>query len=210
MIRLVVADDHTLVRQGLVSLLAAAGDCRVLAEASDGAEAVELVLRLHPDVALLDLSMPRLSGLEAIRRLAKEAPRVRLLALTMHQEEEYVLAAVRAGAAGYVQKDAAAAELLQAVRTLARGQSHFGGTAAAILAEGLRAPLDPGPESLTGREIEVLQLVAEGRTTKEIAALLGISPKTAENHRGHLMQKLRAKNVAEMIREAQARGMLLR
>jgi len=133
-IRVLVADDHTIVRQGVVSLLEAGGDCEVVAQASDGVEAVEKALATRPDVAVLDIGMPRLSGLEAVRRIRQEAPKVRVLVLTMHEEEEYVVHLVRAGASGYLVKDSAAGELLAAVRALARGHGYFGPYAARVLA----------------------------------------------------------------------------
>lgn len=209
-IRVLVADDHTIVRQGLVSLLMAGGDCRIIAEASDGQEAVDRALELVPDVVVMDLSMPRLSGLEAVRRIHKESPRIRILVLTMHKEEEFVLPVVRAGASGYLVKDTAASELLNAVRKLARGEVCFDPHAAKALAEVYRSP-KPGEEglgSLTPREREVLHLVTEGHSTKEIASLLDISPKTAENHRTRVMQKLGVHNTAELVRYAAQRGLL--
>ncbi len=209
-IRVLVADDHTIVRQGLVSLLLAGGDCRIIAEAADGQEAFEKAVELVPDVVVMDLSMPRLSGLEAVRRIHKESPRIRILVLTMHKEEEFVLPVVRAGASGYLVKDAAASELLNAVRKLARGEVYFDPHAAKALAEVYRSPKpgEEGLDSLTSREREVLHLVTEGRSTKEIASLLDISPKTAENHRTRVMQKLGVHNTAELVRYAAQRGLL--
>lgn len=210
-IRVLVADDHTLVRQGLVSLLAESGECEVVAQAADGLEAVEKVASSHPDVAVLDLAMPRLGGLEAVRRIRERHPRVKVLVLTVHEEEEYVLPIVRAGAAGYLVKDSAVSELLAAVRTVAAGQAYFGPQAARVLAERYRRPpgsADDPYQDLTPREREVLHLVAEGRTTKEIAAELGVSVKTAENHRGRMMDKLDLHNAAEVTRYAAKKGLL--
>ena len=209
-IRVLVADDHTIVRQGVVSLLEAGGDCEVVAQASDGIEAVEKALATRPDVAVLDIGMPRLSGLEAVRRIRQEAPKVRVLVLTMHEEEEYVVHLVRAGASGYLVKDSAAAELLAAVRALARGHGYFGPYAARVLAEQYRHPEGaPDPYgTLTAREREVFHLVVDGKTTKEVAKALGISPKTAENHRTRLMEKLDVHNTAELVRYAARRGLL--
>ena len=210
-IRVLVADDHTIVRQGLVSLLDGSGECQVVAQASDGLEAVEQVIAHHPDVAVLDLTMPRLSGLDAVRRIHREAPRVRVLVLSVHDEEEYILPVVRAGAHGYLVKDSAAGELLDAVRALAAGQGYFGPQAARVLAEQFqrpeRTPEDPYG-SLTDREREVFHLVIEGKTTKEVARTLGISVKTAENHRTRLMDKLGVHNTAELVRYAAQRGLL--
>jgi DNA-binding NarL/FixJ family response regulator len=209
-IRVLVADDHTIVRQGVVSLLEAGGDCNVVAQASDGVEAVEQALATLPDVAVVDIGMPRLSGLEAVRRIRQESPRTRILVLTMHEEEEYVVHLVRAGASGYLVKDSAANELLAAVRALARGHGYFGPYAARVLAEQYRHP--EGAEdpygTLTTREREVFHLVVDGKTTKEVAKALGISPKTAENHRTRLMEKLDVHNTAELVRYAARRGLL--
>jgi len=211
-IRVLVAGDHTVVRQGVVSLLEAGGDCEVVAQASDGVEAVEKALETRPDVAVLDIGMPRLSGLEAVRRIRQEAPKVRVLVLTMHEEEEYVVHLVRAGASGYLVKDSAAGELLAAVRALSRGHGYFGPYAARVLAEQYRHPeaaqaADPYG-ALTAREREVFHLVVDGKTTKEVAKALGISPKTAENHRTRLMEKLDVHNTAELVRYAARRGLL--
>jgi DNA-binding NarL/FixJ family response regulator len=209
-IRVLVADDHTIVRQGVVSLLEAGGDCNVVAQASDGVEAVEQALSTLPDVAVVDIGMPRLSGLEAVRRIRQESPRTRILVLTMHEEEEYVVHLVRAGASGYLVKDSAANELLAAVRALARGHGYFGPYAARVLAEQYRHP--EGAEdpygALTTRERDVFHLVVDGKTTKEVAKALGISPKTAENHRTRLMEKLGVHNTAELVRYAARRGLL--
>ena len=209
-IRVVVADDHRIVREGLVRLLVEEGDCQVVAEAADGLEAVEKALATSPDVVVLDLAMPRLGGLEAVRRLRKELPRARILVLTVHDEEEYVVPAVAAGAAGYLLKDAAASELLAAVRALHRGLGYLGPQAAKAIAAGIRAPesaADPYG-SLTPREREVFHLVADGLTIKEIAKQLGLSPKTAENHRSRLLAKLELRNAAELVRYAARRGLL--
>lgn len=211
MIRVLLADDHTIVRQGLVSILAGSGDCQVVAEAADGAEALELARSTSPDVAVVDLGMPRLSGLEVVRRIHEELPRTRVLVLTMHEEEEYVLHLVRAGAAGYLVKDSAASELLEAVRALRDGRTYFGQHAAKVLAEQYLRPGGPPEDpygALTPREREVLHLVADGKTTKEVAQSLGISPKTAENHRTRLMEKLGVHNTAELVRYAVRRGLV--
>jgi DNA-binding NarL/FixJ family response regulator len=210
-IRVLVADDHTIVRKGLVSLLEESGECRVVAEAADGLEAVERAVATRPDVAVVDLTMPRLSGLEAVRRIHDELPTTRILVLTVHEEEEYVLPIVRAGAAGYLVKDSAVSELLAAVKALAAGQGYFGPQAARALAEQYRRP-ERSPEdpygSLTPREREVFHLVVEGKTTKEVAVALGISVKTADNHRSRMMDKLGVHNTAELVRYAARKGLL--
>ncbi len=210
MIRVLVADDHTIVRQGLVSLLRSSGECEVVAEAADGLEAVEKALATRPDVVVVDLSMPRMSGLEAVRRIRAELAGARILVLTVHDEDEYVLPAVRAGASGYLVKDSAASDLIAAVRALRAGQGWFGPQAARSLAEQQRAPREAGDPygPLTTREREVFHLIAEGKTTKEIAHALGISLKTAGNHRHRIMEKLDVHNAAELVRYASKHGLL--
>jgi DNA-binding NarL/FixJ family response regulator len=210
-IRVLVADDHTIVRKGLVNLLAESGECEVVAEAADGLEAVEKAQATHPEVAILDLSMPRLTGLEAVRRIHDALPQTRILMLTVHEEEEYVLPLVRAGASGYLVKDSAVGELLAAVRALHAGQGYFGPQAARVLAEQYRHPertADDPYGALSPREREVFHLVVDGKTTKEIARDLGISVKTADNHRYRLMEKLGVHNTAELVRYAARRGLL--
>ena len=210
-VRILVADDHTIVREGLVRLLAEDDQCEVVAEASDGIEAVEKAASLQPSVAVVDLGMPKLHGLDVVRRICEESPRTKVLVLTAQDEEEYVLHAVRAGASGFLVKDSAASELLAAVKSLHAGQGYFGPHAARILAEQMRnpgdAPADPY-EGLTPREREVFHLVAEGMTTKEIAKELGVSVKTAENHRGRMMDKLGVHSAAEVVRYAAKKGLL--
>ena len=210
-VRVLVADDHTIVRQGLVSLLAESGECEVVAEAADGLEAVEKAQATRPEVAILDLSMPRLGGVEAVRRIHEALPQTRVLVLTVHEEEEYVLPLVRAGASGYLIKDSAVAELLAAVRALHAGQGYFGPQAARALADQYQHPeraVDDPYGTLSPREREVFHLVVDGRTTKEIARTLGISIKTADNHRYRLMEKLGVHNTAELVRYAARRGLL--
>jgi len=205
MIRLLLADDHTVVRESLVTALRAAGDCLVVAEAGDGVSAIEQALATRPDVAIVDISMPGLNGIEVVRRLTEELPKTRVLVLTMHEEEEYVLHVVRAGASGYLLKHAATTELLKAVRELAAGGVHFGPYASKVLADQVHAPqrvlTDPYGE-LSAREREVLHLMADGLTTKEISKRLEISVKTAENHRGRVLAKLGLRNSAELVRYA--------
>ena len=211
MIRVLVADDHTMVRQSLVSVLAASGLCEVVGEAADGLEAVAQALRLRPDVAIVDISMPRLNGIEVVRRLHAELPGPRTLVLTMHEEDEYVLHVVRAGAAGYLLKDSAVSDLIQAVRDVHAGKRHFGANAARVLAEAISQPqADPGDPygRLTTREREIFHLVVEGATSKEIARRLDISVKTAENHRANILDKLGVRNTAELVRYAVRKGLL--
>ena len=210
-VRVLIADDHTLVRESLVGLLQSEGDVLVVAQASDGLETVEKAIATRPDVVVTDISMPRLNGIEVVRRLREALPDTRVLVLTMHQEDEYVLQAVRVGAAGYMVKDSAASELLTAVRALHAGRGYFGPQAAKALAEQLQHPerdLGDPYGQLTTREREVFHLLAEGLTTKEIARQLGISTKTAENHRARVLAKLGVRNTAELVRYALRKGLL--
>ena len=210
-IRVLIADDHTLVRESLVGLLQADGGIQVVGQAADGIEAVEKAVATRPDVVVADLSMPRLNGIEVVRRLREALPETRVLVLTMHQEDEYVLQAVRAGAHGYLVKDSAAAELLAAVRSLHAGRGYFGPQASRTLAEQLQHPertADDPYGRLTTREREVFHLIAEGLTTKEIARCLEISTKTAENHRARVLDKTGARNTAELVRLALRKGLL--
>lgn len=211
LIRVLIADDHTMVRESLVSVLNASGACQVVAEAADGVSAVEKALEFHPDVAIIDVSMPRLNGVEVVRRLHAELPATKVLVLTMHEEEEYVVHAVRAGAAGYLLKDSAASELILAVRNLHAGRGHFGATAARVLAEQVHKPgadVDDPYGNLTAREREVFHLMIEGLSSKEIARKLIISTKTVENHRAHVLEKLKARNTADVVRYAMRKGLL--
>lgn len=210
-IRVLLADDHTVVREGLAGMLQATPDIVVIAQVADGMAALAETQALRPDVAVLDISMPRLNGLDVIRRLHDTAPETRVLVLTMHDEDEYVLHAVHAGAAGYLQKDAAGADLIAAVRDLHAGRSHFGAKAAAALARHVQDPssdLDDPYRDLTAREREVFHLIVEGHTTKEIARRLGISAKTAENHRFRVLTKLDVHNTAGLVRYAVRHGLL--
>lgn len=210
-IRVLLVDDHTLVRESLVGILQSDGDIQVIAQAADGVEAVDRALATRPDIVITDLSMPRLNGIEVVRRLRQALPDTRVLVLTMHQEDQYVLQAVRVGASGYLVKDSAAVELLAAVRNLHAGRGHFSPQAARALAEQLQHPervLDDRYELLTAREREVFRLIAEGLTTKEIARQLAISTKTAENHRARVLTKIAVRNTAELVRYALRRGLL--
>lgn len=210
-IRVVVADDHTILREGLVALLQASADCQVVGQAQDGITAVELCQQVRPDVLVLDLSMPKLNGLEVVRRLSQDMPHLRILVLTMHAEEEYVLHAVRAGAAGFLLKDSAGSELLNAVKALAQDRGYFGAHAARVMAQQVQRPgvsLEDPYRGLTPREREVFHLIVEGQTTKEIARRLEISAKTAENHRSRVLEKMDARNTAELIRYAVKHGLM--
>ena len=210
-IRVLVADDHTIVRQGLVGILKASVEMEVVAEAAEGSEAVEQALKTRPDVVVLDISMPRMNGLEAARRIHESLPATRILVLTMHDDEEYVLQMVRAGASGYLLKEGAASELLEGIRALKAGKTSFGAHATRALAEAFqRDAARPGDPygTLTDREREVFQLIVEGKTNAQAADLLCISPKTVDNHRTRLMEKLSVHSTAELVRYA-ARHKLL-
>ncbi len=211
MIRIVLADDHEIVRQGLISILSADGECMVVAQASDGLEALEKTLEHRPQVLVTDISMPKLNGLEVVRRVHQQLPECKILVLTMHEEVEYVVHMVKAGASGFLVKDSASKELSEAVKQLAQGKSYFGQYASQVLAEQYRNPnsdYENPYRNLTDREREVFHLVVQGKTTKDIARVLDISTKTAENHRGRIMDKLNVNNTAELVRYAAKKGLL--
>ena len=205
-IRVLVADDHTIVRQGLVGILKASADMEVVAEASDGNEAVEKSLKTKPDVVVLDVSMPRLSGIEAARRIHEALPAARILVLTMHDEEEYVVRMVRAGASGYILKDGVVSELIAGILAVNRGQSYFApetiATRARRAAQASPSKEEDPYESLTDRERDVFHLIAEGMTNAQVAAVLAIRAKTVDNHRTRLMDKLGLHSAAELVRYA--------
>jgi len=210
-IRVLVADDHTIVRTGIRHVLEGEPGFDVVGEASNGIEVFELATELHPDVVVLDISMPGESGLQIAARLGTVPSPPRVLILSMHDNAEYVLESVRAGAHGYLLKDTAATELRSAIRAVCRGESYFSPPVASRLSAAVRgehetriAPL----EQLTGREREVLEGIARGRTNKEIAADLGISYRTVETHRESLMKKLQIRTVAELTRFALGAGIV--
>lgn len=207
MYRILIADDHPMFRQGLRSLLEREG-FEVVGEAADGHEAARLARQLNPDIAVLDLGMPSLNGIEAARDIYKRAPGTQVVLLTMYEDDAYVLEALRAGIRGYVLKAQAASDLLAAIREVLRGAVYLspGISEAVINAYMSKAELPPDP--LTDRERQVLQLVAEGNTTKQIAATLGVSVKTAESHRTRMMQKLAIHETASLVRYAIRRGFI--
>lgn len=210
-IRVVLADDHAILRDGLVRLLEQDDLCQVVAQAEDGISAVEKALEKRPDVLVIDLNMPRLNGLEAVRRIHQAEPSIRILVLTQQAEKEYVIPLVEAGASGYLVKDGKAEELRRAVVALHSGKSYFDPHAATAMAQRheFTAPgsLDPYG-ALSPREREVLHLVCDGATTKEIARTLEIGVKTAENHRSRILSKLGFSNTAELVRYAARRGLI--
>jgi DNA-binding NarL/FixJ family response regulator len=210
-IKVVIADDHRLVRDGLIKILEGCDDIQVVAEASNGLEALKKVSELVPDVILLDISMPKLSGMEVARRLKKESPNTRIVILTMHEEEEYSLKMIRAGVSGYLLKDSAAAEVINAIRSTHAGKAFFSPQISKMLAENYReiAPGEEDPyDRLNDREREILQLIAEGHPNKEIAEMLFISPKTVDNHRTNLMRKLNIHTTADLVRWATKKGLV--
>ena len=205
-IRVLLADDHTILRDGLRSLLAEEAGIRVVAEAEDGYEAVRLALLHAPDVVVLDIGMPRLNGLEATRQITRANPHIKVLVLTMHENEEYIRQVLAAGALGYILKDAAARELIGAIRTVHKGEAVLSpAITRLVIADYLRwGEIQAGePENaLSPREREVLQLIAEGYTSREIAEILSISTKTVQSHRSNLMRKLDLHDRGELIKYA--------
>lgn len=211
-ISILLADDHHVVRQGLRALLEAETDFHVLGEASDGLEAVQQVERLQPDILLVDVMMPGLSGLEAVRQVRERFPKTQVVVLSMHSNEGYVLEALRNGAVGYVLKDSDASELVNAVREAYAGRRYLSPPLSDVIIDAYvnksrETALDVY-ETLTNREREVLQLAAEGHTNAVIAARLGISPRTVEIHRTNMMRKLGLRTEHELIRYALRRGIL--
>jgi DNA-binding NarL/FixJ family response regulator len=208
----ILADDHALVRAGIRSLLERLPGVTILAEAGDGREAHALVMARSPDVVVMDISMPGLNGLDATARIVREQPRTKVLILSMHTSEDYVLQALRAGAAGYLLKDSATAELAQALDALRAGETYLSPSISSeVMARHLQRQSDPRAEptkSLTPRMREILQLIAEGRSTKEIAFLLNLSVKTIETHRMHLMARLDIHEVAGLVRYAVRTGLI--
>jgi DNA-binding NarL/FixJ family response regulator len=205
--RILLADDHLIVRQGLKALLEREG-LEVVGEAADGQEAVRQVQALRPDVAVLDLTMPRLNGLDAARVLAQQSPRTRVILLTVHTEDHYVLEAMRVGVRGYVVKTQVTADLVEAIREVVEGAVYLSPRISRAVVEAYLAGPDGVAEPLTSREREVLQLVAEGKKTREVARALGISVKTAESHRSRIMEKLDIHETASLVRYAIRRGLI--
>lgn len=201
--RVLLVEDFELLREALRCLLGTLPDIEVVGEAGDGNEALRAITKLRPDVVLMDLTMPHLNGLEAIRRAVKLKPRPNILVLTVHAEKEYVHAALVAGAAGYLLKTATRAELAAALAAVARGDSWISPLAARIVIDGLASHEPPDqPAQLTARQREVLQLIAEGHTTKDIARRLHVSVKTVETHRAQIMRRLGIHHVAGLVRYA--------
>jgi DNA-binding NarL/FixJ family response regulator len=206
-IRIVLADDHILVRQGLKTLLEREG-FQVVAEASDGQEAVKQVLALEPDIAVFDISMPILNGIDAARSLGRAAPKAKVILLTQHGEDQYISGALEAGVRGYVLKSQVGSDLVRAIQQVSQGQVYLSPGVSASVMDAYRSKSEKPADPLTPREKEVLQLIAEGKSTKDVASLLGISVKTAESHRTRLMQKLDIHETASLVRYAVRRGIV--
>ena len=212
-IRVMVVDDHTIVRDGICALLGLAGDIEVVGEASNGVEAIEAVRKLRPDVILMDIAMPVMSGLEATHRIRDEYPEIKVLALTQYNDKEYVFPVLEAGASGFISKASASSELSTGIRSVYRDDSFLSPSITKLLVEDYRESgtvkkkADPYDE-LTKREKEIFKLLAEGYTTQKIADLLTISPKTAEGHKTSLMSKLDIHNRAELVKYALRKGVI--
>jgi DNA-binding NarL/FixJ family response regulator len=206
-LRVLVAEDHQLVSDGIVALLRAAGH-EIVGRASDGQTAVRLAETLNPDIAVMDASMPLLNGIDASRAIQKVRPDTKAIIVTVHDEDEYVLNAFRAGVRGYVLKKQAAADLLQAIKEVHAGSVYISPGMSRALVDAVRTNKEIRTDLLTGREREVLQLVAEGKTSKEIASVLDVSVKTAETHRANIMNKLDIHETAGLVRYAIRHGMV--
>ena len=211
--RVLLAEDHTIVRKGLCALLDAEPSIEVIGEAQDGREALLKAEQLHPDIVLMDISMPGLNGLEATRQIKKRFPEVKVLILTVHSDEEYIRQILRAGASGYLVKQAAPNELISAIEAIQRGESYLSPSVSKKVVQeyvqhAAGAAEEDSYERLTDREREVLQLIAEGNSTRDIAELLHLSVKTAETHRARLMRKLDIHSTAELTQYAIRKGVI--
>jgi len=212
-VRILLADDHTVMRNGLRLLLERQPNLKVVGEAADGRQAVALSESANPDVVIMDIGMPNLNGIEAARQIVTHNPRTAIAILSMHSDESYVIRALKAGARAYLLKDSAEADLLAAVRALSEGKSFFSPAISRILVEDYMRQLERNGaedtyELLTNREREILQLLAEGRTNKEVAAMLNLSLYTVETHRTHILQKLNLHSVPELILYAVRKGII--
>ncbi len=213
--RIVIAEDHTILREGLRALISSEPDFEVVGEAEDGREAIRCVVKLAPDLILMDLSMPKMNGIEAIREIKKRTPETKILALTVHRTEEFILEVLQAGAVGYVLKDASSVELMMAIKSVLAGKRYLSPSISHMVIEGYLAgkktfePRSPW-DTLTQREREILKLIAEGHKNKEIADYLCISVKTVEKHRANLMKKLDLHNASALTAYAIERGLVTR
>ena len=207
-IRILLADDHAVVRQGFKMILSAQPDMEIVGEAGNGREAVELADQLHPDIVVMDVAMPELNGIEATRRLAASAPHSRVVALSMHKDSVYVREILRAGARGYLLKDSPAPDLLAAVRAVASGEGYLSPAVSDAVLNDYRRHVTNPVDLLSSREREVLQMLAEGKTNKEIAVILNLSVYTVDAHRGRIMEKLNLHSINELVRFAVRNGLI--
>ncbi len=209
-IKVLLVDDHEIMRDGIRALLSLHDDIKIVGEASEGQEAIEKTQDLSPDVVVMDVAMPDMDGIEATRRIRKQSPKVKVIVLTQYDNNEYVLSAIKAGAAGYVPKRALGSELVSAVRAVNRGESFLYPSAAAALIDDYRrqAKTDEPYDQLTPREREILKLIAEGHTSREIADTLFISLKTVYGHRTKIMEKLGLRNRTDLFKFAVRKGLL--
>ena len=213
-IKVIIAEDHTIVRKGLCALLQGEPDIEVVGEAENGREAIKIVEKLLPDVVLMDIAMPGLNGLDTTRQLKKRFPKLKILILTMHDNEEYIFETLRAGASGYLIKRSAPNELISAIQSVYRDESYLSPAISKKVIEGFvqsggqTVMEDVDYVKLTVREREVLQLIAEGNANREIARLLHISIKTVESHKAHIMEKLDIRNIAELTQYAIRKGLI--
>ncbi len=205
--RILLADDHSVVRRGFAMILSAQTDLEIIGEAGNGREAVELAGQLQPDLVIMDVSMPELNGIEATRRIGDVSPRTRVLVLSMHRDAVYVREILRAGAKGYLVKDADDDALLTAVRAVARGEGYLSPSVADLVLTDYRQHVTNPIDLLTSREREVLQLIAEGKTNKDIATILSLSIYTVEAHRGRIMEKLDLHSAVDVVRFAIRNGL---
>ena len=206
-VRILLADDHALIRQGIRALLEKHG-YQIVAEASDGQETVRSVVEANPDVAIVDITMPVLNGVDTARELRKSSPRTKVILLTQHDEEQYVTESLRAGVKGYVLKSQAGSDLIHAIQDVCRGSVYLSPNISRAVVDAYLSKSYVAPDPLSGRERQVLQLVGEGKSTKDIAAQLGISVKTAESHRARLMKKLDIHETASLVRYAIRNGLI--
>jgi DNA-binding NarL/FixJ family response regulator len=207
-VKILIADDHGIVRSGLRALLESQDDMEVVAEAADGVEARDIAIRERPDLAILDVKMPRLTGLQATNEIREHAPDVAILILSMHDDERYLFEALKAGASGYVLKRQADTDLLEAIRAVERGEPFLTPDAQRALIKDVLTREGERPDELTSREGEVVKLVAEAHTNREIAEVLHLSEKTVENHRARAMKKLGLRDRVELVRYAIRRGLV--
>ena len=207
-IRILLADDHAVVRQGFRMILGAQADMEIIGEAGNGREAVSMSEQLHPDVVVMDVAMPELNGIEATRRIMEQAPHTRILALSMHKDSVYVREILRAGARGYLLKDSIDVDLLAAVRAVGRGEGYLSPAVSDSVLSDYRKHVTDPLDLLSSREREVMQLIAEGKTNKDIATSLNLSVYTVDAHRGRIMEKLNLHSTSELVRFAVRKGLI--